>query len=243
MKTFYFKKPLLIALFCIAYIFANAQGVVVCKKDGTKIKVPYEQLDSITTYNYDDEPGIGDFEYENNGHKYVDLGLTSGTKWATMNVGASSPSDYGSYFSWGETTPKNSTKYTYSSNPTTLPLSRDAANANWGSNWRMPTDKEIKELWDECVWVWTTLNGVAGYEVTSPNNSNSIFLPAAGTIYYDTLRYQEVGEQGNYWSSTIYPTSSAHAVYLEFRRNEINAGNHGCGRSWGNSIRPVFQDE
>ncbi|MBR5532185.1 MAG: T9SS C-terminal target domain-containing protein, partial [Bacteroidales bacterium] len=133
----------------------------------------------------------------NTENEYVDLGLPSGIKWATCNVGANSPEDYGDYFAWGETEPKDyydwstykycngsydiMTKYFTDSdygtvdNKTTLELTDDAAHVNWGGNWRMPTKAEQDELrnTDNCTWEWTTLNGVEGYKVISKKNGNS----------------------------------------------------------------------
>ena len=125
-----------------------------------------------------------------NGHEYVDLGLPSGLKWATCNVGAIKPEEYGDYFAWGEIKPKqryDDDNYTYKSNPETLPLSADAANVNWGGKWRMPTKAEQDELRNYCTWEWTTLNGEKGYKVISKKNGNSIFLPAAGCRYSSGL--------------------------------------------------------
>jgi hypothetical protein len=134
-----------------------------------------------------------------NGHEYVDLGLPSGTLWASCNVGATSPEEYGDYFAWGETSTKSD--YTISNSITSglsiselesrgiidasgnLTAAYDAATANWGDKWRMPTLDEIKELVNQCTWEWTTQNGVNGCKVVGPN-SNSIFLPAAGNLDY-----------------------------------------------------------
>ena len=150
------------------------------------------------------------------GHEYVDLGLS--VKWATCNVGASNPEDYGNYYAWGET----STKETYDEDncPTfglfelsisqlqaqgyidgegNLTSQYDAARANWGGNWRMPTETEMRELIDKCNWEWTTQNGVYGYKVEGPNG-NSIFLPAVGLRDGPSLYY--AGGNGIYWSST-----------------------------------------
>ena len=162
-----------------------------------------------------------------NGHDYVDLGLPSGLKWATCNVGATAPEGYGDYFAWGETSPKNDyswstykycngsetslTKYNTESdygtvdNKTTLELSDDAARANWGGTWRMPTKVEQDELRNNCTWTWTTQNGVNGYKVTSKTNGNSIFLPAAG--YRIGSSVYHVGSCGYYWSSSLYEKS------------------------------------
>ena len=151
----------------------------------------------------DSEPNIPNPNPNTGNHEYVDLGLS--VKWATCNVGASKPEEYGDYFAWGETQPKNTydwstykwcngsydtqTKYCTKSsygtvdNKTQLELSDDAARANWGGSWRMPTDAEMTELREQCTWTWTTQNGVYGYKVTSKKSgytNKSIFLPAAG---------------------------------------------------------------
>ena len=138
-----------------------------------------------------------------NGHECVDLGLS--VLWATCNVGASNPSDNGSYFAWGETNPKTSyTEYNCTTwdkyigdiagNP-----SHDAARTNWGSPWRMPTKAEIDELVEKCEWQWMTMNGHNGYKVTGPNGY-SIFLPATGSMYESSN--EVAGRYGNYYSST-----------------------------------------
>jgi uncharacterized repeat protein (TIGR02543 family) len=178
-------------------------------------------------------------QWENLTSRYVDLGLPSGTKWATMNVGANSPEDYGDYFAWGETTPKSSytsSNYNYSGNPTTLPLDRDAAYTNWGTSWRMPTDAELKELKDNCTWTWTTQNGVEGYKVTSKTNGNSIFLPAAGDRGSSDLNY--AGSRGTYWSSSL---DSGWAYYLIFLSNYVGVNDNGAGDD-GRSVRPVLAE-
>ena len=176
-----------------------------------------------------------------NGHEYVDLGLS--VKWATCNVGASKPEDYGNHYAWGET----STKSNYSSgnsvtygknfsdiggNPT-----YDVARKQWGGTWRLPTKAEFNELLNNCTWTWTEQNGVKGYKVTSKKNGNSIFLPAAGWRYGTSLCYQ--GTNGYYWSSTPHESDSLNAYYLNFY-----SGSHGTdwyGRNLGQSVRPVSE--
>ncbi len=176
-----------------------------------------------------------------NGHTAVDLGLS--VKWATCNVGATRPEDYGNYYAWGETSPK--TSYT-EDNSKTMDKSMgdiggdsryDAATANWGSGWRLPTKSECDELIDNCTWTWTKLNGVKGYEVKSKKNGNSIFLPAAGFCNGDTPDYQ--GSSGYYWSSTHSGITDCDAYYLYF-----DSGDHYTGSYYhyrGRSVRPVAE--
>ncbi len=142
-----------------------------------------------------------------NGHAWVDLGLPSGTKWATCNIGATTPEAYGDYFSWGETTTKNdysNSTYTFSGYPTTLPASADAATANWGAGWRMPTYDEMNELNENCTVTWTTQNSINGCLFTGPNGK-SIFLPAAGYRYSDggDEENDDLGTEGDYWTSSL----------------------------------------
>ena len=169
-------------------------------------------------------------------HECVDLGLS--VKWATCNVGANKPEDYGDYFAWGETKPKksySSSNYSYTSNPTTLPLSADAARANWGGSWRMPTRAEQDELREQCTWRWTTQNGVNGYKVTSKKNGKSIFLPAAG--YRGGSSLNDAGSYGLYWSGSLdaYYTSDAYCLY--FDSSDVGWGDD--YRYGGRSVRPV----
>lgn len=171
-----------------------------------------------------------------NGHGWVDLGLS--VKWATCNVGANAPEEYGEYYAWGETTTKNvysESNYTYSDNPTTLPLDKDAAHVNWGGSWRMPTTVEQYELQKNCNVTWTTMNGVEGYIVTSKKNGNSIFLPAAGYGFYGGLRL--AGSYGSYWSSTLSKGYSGNAYGLYF--NSGNWDRHSDRRDCGHSVRAV----
>lgn len=173
-------------------------------------------------------------------HEYVDLGLPSGTLWATCNIGADNPWDFGEYYAWGETTPKtryswNNYKYaangddqqltkycTFSAeygfngfvdNITVLQPSDDAATANWGSEWRMPTEKEWDELKKQCEWIWTENykgKGKNGYLVS--RNGNQIFIPAAG---YRGYSFNNANTEGNYWTSTLYSSPEC-ALELRF---------------------------
>ena len=192
-------------------------------------------------------------------YEYVDLGLS--VKWATCNVGANKPEEYGDYFAWGETRPKaiygwntykwcngseatlikynSESVYGYVDNKTELEASDDAASVNWGGNWRMPTQAEQDELRTECTWTKTTQNGVTGYKVTSNKagyTDKYIFLPAAGCRSYSDLEY--VGSGGYFWSSSLgtsfYPSD---ACYLRFYLNEVAWSYY--DRCDGFSVRPV----
>ncbi len=174
-----------------------------------------------------------------NGHEYVDLGLS--VKWATCNVGASSPSGYGNYYAWGETSTKseywNDNSATYGKNMSDIRgnYSYDAARANWGGTWRLPTKSECEELKDRCTWTWTTQGGHNGYKVKGPNG-NTIFLPAAGFRYGASLYY--AGEYGRFWSSTP-DSDSYYACYLDFDSSYryVDWGH----RYYGFSVRPVSE--
>ena len=166
-------------------------------------------------------------------HEWVDLGLPSGTLWATCNVGANAPEEYGDHFAWGETEPKdfydwstykwcNGTKYVLTKyctenryglvdGKTELDLEDDAAWVNWGPSWRTPSHSQQEELHTYCYGQKTTRNGVEGFLLTGPNG-NSIFIPNAGQFsYYDT-EYLD----GAYWSRTLFPYSPGSAYYLYF---------------------------
>jgi uncharacterized protein (TIGR02145 family) len=171
-------------------------------------------------------------------YEYVDLGLS--VKWATCNVGATKPEEYGDYFAWGEVKSKTiyDDNYSYSANPTTLPLSNDAARVNWGDRWRMPTDAEWTELCEQCTWTWTSQNGVYGYLVASKKSGYTcrfIFLPAAGYRRYSSL--YDVGSEGNYWSSSLSTENPSYAWGVLFYSNY--ADRRLLLRDCGFSVRPV----
>jgi hypothetical protein len=176
-------------------------------------------INYLLTGTWPDEPVTPDE------HEYVDLGLPSGTLWATCNVGATAPEEYGDYFAWGETEPKEEyswetykwcnggdstlTKYCtesdfgyngFTDGKIELDPADDAAYVNWGPSWRMPTAAQQKELKDNCTWTWTTQNGVNGRLVTGPNG-NTLFLPAAGGRWYESL--DNARWRGYFWSSTL----------------------------------------
>ena len=181
------------------------------------------------------------FKQEINGHEYVDLGLS--VKWATCNVGASSPEDYGNYYAWGETktktryTESNSKTYGKSINDIKGNSQYDAARANWGGTWRLPTKAELAELKENCTWQWTTQNGVKGYKVTSKVNSNYIFLPAAGIRDGSSLYY--AGSNGYYWSSMPNDDDGFYAYGLYFHSSYHYMDYD--SRNYGRSVRPVVE--
>jgi hypothetical protein len=188
-----------------------------------------------------------------NGHEWVDLGLPSGTKWATCNLGASSPEETGYYIAWGETSPKAvynlSTYKWYDDTFKTitneysfediLEESDDAASVRWGISWRMPTTAEIYELRNTSytTWTWTTQNGVQGYKVTSKTNGNSIFLPAAGLR--DGSDLGSAGSVGCYWSNKVANNTIAYAYYLRFNYYKVDS--EWSNRYYGFSVRPVMR--
>ena len=326
------------------------------KADGTGISYTNKQsitpTENLTLYaQWEESKGTGTA----NGHDWVDLGLPSGTKWATTNVGATTPEGYGDYFAWGETQSKDTyrlenykwydstteeyTKYPKAKRNVVLPgseqgrksltfnvtvpygthvcyivgspswehlkmqkvddthftlttdeldglaykycagdtwafvekladgthpadreyaesdvvvawnaiqdpeitiileLEDDAANANWGGDWRMPTIDEIDELVDNCTWTWITQNGVNGYKVSSKVNAHSIFLPAAG-YRYDSSLYDAVFF-GCYWGSSLNTSYSGYAYGLNFDSSNVGKYDNYC--SYGQSVRAVLR--
>ena len=176
-----------------------------------------------------------------NGREYVDLGLS--VKWATCNIGANSPEEYGDYFSWGETTTKsiytdvNCTTYGKIMNDIAGNAEYDAARANWGGDWRMPTIGELHELRDNCTWTWKTQDGNNGYKVTGPSGA-SIFLPAAGYRYGFSLDVDDAGSYGFYWSST--PGDYYDGAY-RFGFDSSDLDMDYIDRYCGLSVRPVLE--
>jgi len=203
-----------------------------------------------------------------NGHSYVDLGLPSGTLWATCNVGADKPEGFGDYFAWGETSPKISynwstyqysnggsdngcntlTKYCnnsnfgyngFSDNLTTLQAIDDAATANWGNGWRTPTADEWKELYFNTTSTMTTQNGVWGRLFIASNNT-SLFLPASGYRWPFGMDYVT---NDCYWSSSLYtpsPDLSDSPDHALFFGYYASEARLGSGhRGIGFNVRPV----
>ena len=185
-------------------------------------------------------------------HELVDLGLPSGTLWATCNVGASNPEDLGDFFAWGETAPKEiydwasypygdcidncfkMTKYCDEDSLSVLEPSDDAATANWGDDWRMPTMEEWEELYQKTTYIWTDVNGVYGRLLTG-YNGNSIFLPAAGFRLNDGYYCPNLGL---YWASTRHYncTERGWSYHFDYETSHV------CGtyeRNQGQVVRAV----
>ncbi|MBQ0103532.1 MAG: hypothetical protein KBS99_05100 [Prevotellaceae bacterium] len=236
----------LIFLLCYG-VAAGAQELHPCdaNHDGA---VDVTDIAAIATY-------ILTGEYEPStppAHEGIDLGLPSGLKWASCNVGADKPEDYGYYLAWGESSEKveyNSStyfdldnghyqKYTERSAAVVLDSVDDAAHVNWGGNWRMPTREDVWELMDNCDWSWETLNGVNGCRIKSRTNGNSIFLPAAGEI--QEKEYNGIDIAGRYWTSTL---SGGYPYYLAFYQKKGSTVEKFCSsrttRTNGLPVRPV----
>lgn len=192
----------------------------------------------------------------------VDLGLS--VKWASFNLGASKPEEYGDYYAWGETETKSVfswstykwcngtgsslTKYNTNSsygtvdNKTTLETGSegdDVASKKLGGFWRMPTDQECTELRTNCTWTWTTQNGVYGRLVTSKLNGNSIFIPAAGR-WYETLF--SLGSTGIFWSSSLNTTYGPNCAWNVFFNSSDMGRYNNEYRYIGLSVRPVYAE-
>ena len=198
---------------------------------------------------------ISDSKKTSSQYEAVDLGLS--VKWATHNIGASKPEEYGGYYAWGETEVKENytwetykwcngsydtmTKYCTNSNSgtvdnkTVLDPEDDVAHVKWGGSWRMPTMAEQDELRTKCTWQWTTLNGVNGYKVTGPNG-NSIFMPVAGcragSVVFDS-------DNGWSWSSSLGSYYNGSAFYLDFCLDGYDSSTY--DRCNGLSVRPVTE--
>lgn len=181
----------------------------------------------------------------------VDLGLS--VKWANVNIGATSPEEYGDYFAWGETSSKSYYDYdTYSlcnnshsklikyndnDGLRVLESIDDIATQKWGENWRLPTEAEMKELIEKCTWTWVEDNKHNGFQVTGPSKA-SIFLPAAG--WYQKGILQSVGYYGHYWTSTVNSNYVVYALFLFFK----GSSSHNIDkqyRSYGRSVRPIYK--
>lgn len=195
-----------------------------------------------------------------NGHKYVDLGLPSGTLWATTNVGAKREKDYGRYYSWGELVDRTSVSprnYKFGGYWTGSPLTKynqdanmgqvdnlehlepedDAATQLWGAGWMMPTDEQFAELLDDA---YTTKVSVArgkgrGILFVSKINGRSIFLPAAGHVWAGTGKFEKY--YGFYWTNTCGKDVEAYEMRIRFVNKVAACGVVTDSRYCANTIR------
>ncbi|MBQ7526491.1 MAG: Ig-like domain-containing protein [Bacteroidaceae bacterium] len=239
----------------------DATGLVTAVKSGTCI-ITCRATDGSGVFAECQVNVIQDKSGSIDGRYYVDLGLPSGTLWATTNVGANVPEDYGDYFSWGETTPRDNyswSTYThcdgtafgmnkycaqseYGSSGFTDELTEllpedDAVTVNWGEQWQMPSREQIEELCNSAYTTteWTTLNGVTGMQVTSIINGKSIFLPAGGD--HSQTTYELEGEHGYFWSRTLDTYQSNFGFYLDVNASKVTSSSY--YRYFGQSVRPV----
>ena len=238
-------------MLCLCATAQQAVGeyMYIHRNNNTVERILLSEVDSVTFVEILPTP-----QYE-----AIDLGLPSGLKWASFNVGATKPEELGGYYAWGETeekddyswstykwcngTSRTMTKYSTDSyygtvdNKTVLDLEDDVAHVKWGGNWRMPSLDEIKELRNNCTWQWTSVNGVDGYKVIG-TNGNSIFLPATGYRY--GLDVFSGGEYGEYWSTTLLGTDNSLVSHLGFADDNYGLGV--IGRSYGLTVRPVCDE-
>lgn len=243
------RTSTLVALFCLIQSLAFGQNkyvMVIEKADGTETVINVEDI--VRTYFR--ESGVSYTTCPDGNHPHmIDLGLPKGTKWACCNVGANAPEEFGDYFAWGETQPKEVYDWsTYihcdGSEDTCHNIGSDisgnkdydAATANWGSPWKMPTDEHFIELIDNCTPEWTQENGIYGWKFTGSNGGN-IFLPAAGARWDDKIDHP--GEHGFYWSSTLEESGQRYALKLFFDSWSANWDEFGLSRHYGFTVRPV----
>ncbi len=233
----------------VAYVYQLSNQI---SNSGMRGLSDYDTTTAIVEDNDTYDVAVNDTMYS---YDYVDLGLS--VKWATCNLGALSPEEYGNYYAWAETEPRYGSswdydwdttpycqdssgdswsKYTGSDGKTVLDPEDDAATVALGSPWRMPTIDEIAELLDKCKWTEAPMNGVQGYVVEGPNG-NAIFLPAAGER--DRLEIIGEGTYCNYWSSSlyVYDNNPSGAYILYFPTDDHSY--YYNQRCYGQSIRPV----
>lgn len=248
------KNIILIFAFMFVANISDAQSVIQRNKTKDKVEKTSRSTQSRSnpTPRKPNAPKVSRVNPNNeNGHEWVDLGLS--VKWATCNVGANNPSDFGGYYAWGEIITKS--RYDWDNCFDCLDNSGsywgfyklggqvrfnpysgcDTARENCGGAWRVPTDEEFNELCAKCTWTWSSNNGANGYMVTGPNGKQ-IFLPAAGWRYGTEMNVN--GENGYYWSNTLHPSHSHNASNLYFNKEDYYKNSN--NRRYGLSVRPVI---
>lgn len=251
------NKIIYILYICIAFISSTARAqekyMVVLQKDGTETKYPVSGVDKVYfSEDNNNEKGTGTIG------NAIDLGLS--VKWSDHNLGASSPEGYGGYYSWGETTEKET--YNWDTclwgrmkeeelfekgvidSEGNLTSAYDAASVNWGGTWRMPTMKEATELLEKCTWEWVIYNDVRCLKGIGPNG-NCIYFPTAASYVCGEggYRYDEEGDCIDVWTSTAYGSL---VYFFGSTYSEYERGDFGCsdsGRAHGYSVRPVTNDK
>ena len=241
------KSYLLLLAISFSMVASAKKQVCLYTNEGKEICYEAEKIDSI--YFFEDTPNLLNL------HEYVDLDLPSGTKWATTNIGAKTPEEFGDFFFWGGTKGQKvfskSTTLTYNleleemiekgycDKDGILTKEYDAANCNWGDGWRMPTIEECEELIQNTTRKQTEINGIVGIMYTSKNNGNSIFFPSAG--YYITDILAQDGIIGEYWSSS-YAKTSVENTFYEYKGKLLYSSNGFVSNDYRNiglPIRPV----
>lgn len=252
-------KKIFVFLATLFSLSSNAQVtyVNVTLNNGETIEYKVNAIKEITFF-IDDNTSTTDGV-----HEWVDLGLPSHTKWATSNIGANNPEEYGNYYAWGELRTRSSytwTTYRFSNddgtllrkyntdlecghpdNLTELTADDDVAFQEWGEGWTMPTASQIKELIAECEWEWTSINGIMGCIVRSKKNSNSIFLPAAGRKSDTKIKDDTV--LGFYWSKSMFSLGENHTWMPKYasalKVYTLGAVHVDYSRCYGISVRAV----
>ena len=239
----------LLVIFCVV-VGLKAQVWEIFRKDGKVDRIPAESIKYVTVREIDEA------------HEYVDLGLPSGTLWATMNIGATSPEEFGEFFAFGEVVSNEDGKSLYNWNTykwcnggpdrltkycpvdslgavderKILDLQDVAAYVNWGPHWRMPDYLQLQELVSCCIWTESEMNNVPGFEVKGPNG-NTMFLPSSG--WYNGKNHDGVGKGGDYWGANVSGADAKNAWGFWFFN-----GKYGFAirfpRYFGRAVRPVY---
>lgn len=249
MKNQVFLTALLASVYSV-----QAQDVMVVEMyDNTVHKFKVEDVRQVTFEQSSEDPECPVAEA-------VDLGLPSGTKWASWNVGATKPEDYGGYYSWGETEEKEVcdwTSYKFSDGAyyhqsyyehigdDIAGTEYDVATVKWGGSWRMPSIDQYNELRNNCTMIWTQQNDVNGLLITGPNGA-SIFMPSGG-VKWDYLGHE--GESGYYWTSTLRSISDESYTYIheayifQFTSSGFYRTDYSILRNYGATVRAVICPE